>query len=422
MRIRRALLAAVLTLCTLGAARSGTAQEPTRRVTLDEALELFARNNLELRIARAEAGVVIGEKRQEAAYPNPTFTGTHEPLSDGDETYSEGYLNLSQRFVWPGTRSALGTARRHAIEAARRRLAADSSRLAFDVKRAYANAVEAEGVNRVLERVTKVFREGAESARDRYAEGDISLYDRQRIHLERVRYESRLAEAELETAASRRRLAALLLPEEEAPSLAPAGLPEELPRAVEPADLITAALARRRDLAAVTAALESADAGTSAARRGRIPDLVGTGGYKTQSDGLTGAFLGLTIELPVWDRGGGAVDAAEARASAARARFDLTRRQVENDVENAFEAYASALERAELIEPPPEGELDLLDIARTAYREGEMELIDLLDAAEALLDGETARIRLRGDLWVRYYDLERAVGGFAAMTNDGGAE
>jgi outer membrane protein TolC len=41
-----------------------------------------------------------------------------------------------------------------------------------------------------------------------------------------------------------------------------------------------------------------------------------------------------------------------------------------------------------------------------------MDLVQLLDAAEALWDARTAQARLKADLWTAYYDLERAVGGF----------
>lgn len=397
------------------------AQE-VRRVTLEEALELFARDNLELRIARAEADAAIGEARQSTAYPNLTVTGTHEPLSDGDRSYSESYLNLSQRFVWPGAQSAARTASGYTVDAARGRFAADSARLALDVKRAFIDAAQAERAEEVLARVTLVFREGDGSAKERYAEGDISLYDRQRIHVERIRYETRLADAALEAAAARRRLASLLIPTQDV-ALAPAGLPTGLPPIVEPAELAETAPARRRDLAAAAASLEAARSVASAARRSRIPDLVATGGYKTQSDGLSGVFLGVSIALPIWDRGSAAVQAAEAEAAAAQARLALTRRQVERDVSDAIQAYGSVVRRVELFgEPSGDDEPDLLDIASTAYREGEMELIELLDAAEALLEADLARIRLRADLWIRYYELERAGGGFGSQMNDGGEE
>ena len=68
------------------------------RVGLDEALSLFAANNLELRLAHSRRAEAAGLARQANAFPNPTATVTHEPLSRDGQDYSETYVNLSQRF------------------------------------------------------------------------------------------------------------------------------------------------------------------------------------------------------------------------------------------------------------------------------------------------------------------------------------
>lgn len=395
------------------------AQQP-RAITLDEALDLFAANNLELRLARAEAAEAAAVARQAGAYPNPTIIASHEPLSDADRSYSETYVNLSQRLEWPGTRSAQRDAAGRTAAAAAARLGADSARLAFEVKRAYTEAARAERAQRVLTRVTDVFRTGERSAEERYAAGDISLFDRRRIAVERARYETRLAEADLEAAAARRQLALLVAPTGEELQLAPADALAGLPPLILPERPLELALVRRDEVAAVEAAMESARAAASVARQERIPDLTATGGYKRQSDGFTGAFLGLSLPLPVWDRRGGAVDAANARVTAAESRLALTRRQVENDVRRALETYESLSRRADLLGAAATRDTaDLLEIARVAYAEGEMELITLLDAAEALWEAQTAEARLRADLWIGYYDVERAVGGFESGVNDG---
>lgn len=416
------IVTCTLSLAPIPAAGQAPVQE-TRTITLDEALDLFARNNLELRLARADAAAAGALDHQAAAYPNPSLTGTHEPLSDGDLSYSESYLNLSQRLEWPGTRSARRDAAGRAAEAARARLAADSARLAFEVKEAYASAVRAGRAEEVLTRVTEVFRTGERTAQERYDEGDISLYDRRRMRVERAGYETRLAEAALEAAAARRRLALLIAPEGEVVAFAPADALTELPPVVMAERAVATALDRRRELAAARAAVASARADATVARGERIPDVTATAGYKRQSDGLTGVFLGLSLPVPLWDRRGGAVAAAEARLRAAESRAALTRRQVENDVRRTLEAYRSLTRRAELLAEPATQEADdLLEIARVAYAEGEMDLLDLLDAAEALMEARLADIRLRTELWKSYYDLERAVGGFDAPLNEGGTE
>ena len=396
------------------------AQEPTRRVSLEEALRLFAANNLELRLARSRRAEATGFARQANAFPNPTATLTHEPLSRDGQSYSETYLTLSQRFELPGERSARATAANRVLGAAEARVRADSARLGFAMKQAFVEAAMAEEHLAISERVTGIFRLGAQSAAVREAEGDISLYELRRLLVERTRYENRLAEALLAVSAARRSLGLLILLEAEAPEVAPRD-----PLGVSPPERILervseGAISRRQEVVAARSEVEAARAGVRLARAERIPDITATGGTKRQSDGFSGLFLGVSIPLSLFDRSAGAVEATQAQVRSAEERLALTSRQVENDLRRTIETYRSLRGRTEFLgEDPLDEDPDLLQIAQVAYDAGEMDLVQLLDAAEALWDARTARARLKADLWTAYYDLERAVGGFDAPAGPG---
>lgn len=395
-------------------------QELPRRVTLEEALSLFSQNNVDLRVARADAAEAAALARQAAAYPNPELAATHEPLSGDGQNYSESYVNLSQRLQWPGTRSARQDAAERIAAAATARLTADSARLAFEVKEAWVDAALAERSAALLDRVTAVFREAERRAEERLREGDISAYDRRRIGLERLRYENILAEARLGASSARRTLALLVLPESDQLELAPADTLVSAPPSIDRERLIAGALARRSELAAAAAEVEAARASARAARSGRLPDLVATGGWKRQSDGLSGAFLGVSIPLPIWDRRAGEVEASDARVAAAAARMTEAERQVRNDVARALLAYEATEARIAMLRDSRTEATDLLAIAQVAYEAGEMDLVQLLDAADALREAQTLEARLRAELWTSYFDLERAAGGFDAATNNEG--
>ena len=197
--------AIVLVLAALAAPPSLAAQEAPG-ITLEEALRLFAVNNLDLRMARARAVEAAGLARQAAAFPNPTVAVTHEPLSVARRSYQESYLNVSQRVEVPGKRGARADAADHARTAAIAQLQADSTRLAFEVKRAFVEAALAAERAGVTERVTEVFRVASTSASTRHREGDVSLYDLRRIGLERARYENLEADAALSTGVAERAL------------------------------------------------------------------------------------------------------------------------------------------------------------------------------------------------------------------------
>jgi cobalt-zinc-cadmium efflux system outer membrane protein len=274
-------------------------------------------------------------------------------------------------------------------------------------------AARAERHAETLSRVTAIFRQAVESAGERYEEGDLSLYDRRRIEVERVRYESSLADAVLDLSLARRELALLVAPQADDLQLAPADPSVGMPPAMNLDRLQTLAVSRRPEVAAQEADMRSARAELSQARAQRVPDVTANGGLKRQSDGFSGLFLGMSVPIPMWNRSAGAIEAADARVSREETRLALARREIEEEARSTLEAYRSQMRRAEFLSEAGESSsFDLLDIAEVAYGAGEMELLGLLDAAEALRDAEMAEVRIQSDLWISYYDLERAVGGF----------
>ena len=383
-----------------------------RRVTLEEALDLFAQNSLELLLARSRSTEMAALAWQASAYPNPSAIITHEPLWKEGESYSETYLNLSQRLEWPGLRRARVGAARQLAEAAEAHLQADSLRLAYEVAKAYTEAAAAEERTVVLDAVTNLFRRADQSSQAMLVEGEVSGFSLRRLRVERARYENRFALSELDAQNARRRLTMLVLPDDDNVLVAPAEGMQNAPSRLTLEAVLERARAHRAELRSARAEVASAQAGLRMVRQERVPEPTVTAGYKRQSDGFSGVFLGLAAPLPVFDRNRGAIEAQEARLYAAETRLLLAERQIENDVRRAYEMYTSLVERSGLIAGELLGEADaLLQAARVGYAEGEMSLIELLDAAEAYRDARISTIDLQANLQVAYYDLLRASGG-----------
>ena len=401
----------------LASAAPGLVAQEVRSVTLDEAMSLFAANNLELRIARQRAVQAEGIARQAGAFPNPTISVSHEPLRGDGSRYSESYFNLSQRVELPARREARSEAAERRRDVARALVRADSLRLAFEAKRVFLEAVLADEILAVTERVAGVFDEASESARQRYDAGDLSLYELRRMAVEQSHYQTLRTTASLDQGRTQRALALVVDPRGDRHRLAAEPPSPAEPPAITDADIDALGVSLRPELAAARAELEAASAAARLARAERFPDLTATGGYKRQSDDLRGAFLALSIPLPLFDRGGGAVTAADADLVTEEERLALTRRQLENDLRRTADAYRGFAARTGLVGPGTVPEAaDLLDIALVSYEAGEMDLVELLDAAEALHRASTAEARLRIDLWIAYFDLERAMGGSGAAT------
>lgn len=383
-----------------------------RRVTLAEAIDLFAENNLELQEARARAAELSALSRQAAGYPNPSGLITHEPVWRGDESYWETYVNLSQRLEWPGLRSARIEAAEQLAEAAYADLQADSLRRMFEVAEAYTEAVAASQRRGVLEEVTEIFRRADRASEVMLAGGEVSGYRMRRLRIERARYENRLALEELAAADARRRLALLIVPRSDATQIYPSEELREIPTAVAFETALQRARAQRAELESARANVEAAQSAVAVARRERLPEPTLTAGLKRQSDGFKGIFLSTALPIPLFDRNQGMIAARQNRRSAAEARLSLVEARIEQDVRRAYEIYASLSGRVDLVSQGLLGEADeLLHAARVGYAEGEMSLAELLDAAGAYRDARISSLNLIADFQIAYFDLLRAAGG-----------
>ena len=403
------LLVTLLCGLVVPSADGQSVDAPSRRVSLEEALELFRSNNLSLQRRRSEVEAARGQARQAAAYDNPRMQATYEPVWRDGTQQSETYLNLSQRIALSGRRHRIEAAYQRA-DAAEARLRADSLRRAFEVAQSYVRAAAAESRFRRLRRVADVFRQADSSFAAREAEGEASGYAVRRVRLERARYEQQLAAARLDVQTTRQQLALLILPDE-AQTVGAKALPEARPPSITEAEALRAALERRPELRRWQAEVDAQQAALEAAQNASRPSPTITAGFKHQSDGFEGLFLGAALPLPLFNRNRGQAQAESAQLSATQTTQMLARREIRNDVLRAHSAYESFRQQMRLIgENLLPGSDDLLRIAQTSYGEGEMSLVELLDATEAYRDAQIQYIDLQTDLWIRYFDLLRATG------------
>lgn len=142
-----------------------------------------------------------------------------------------------------------------------------------------------------------------------------------------------------------------------------------------------------------------------------MPDPTVSLGYRRQEGGFQGLSLGLDLPLPLFNRGGGNRQAADARSAAAAHRLDLQRRLAENDLLTASDRYASSRARLETAADGLLADAEaLLASATAAYGENEMSLLELLDAANAFRSARLSALSMRSAAWIDYWDLLRAMG------------
>ncbi|MGE4054125.1 MAG: TolC family protein, partial [Vicinamibacterales bacterium] len=158
-------------------------------------------------------------------------------------------------------------------------------------------------------------------------------------------------------------------------------------------------------------AAERADREADAARRLRLPSPTLFGGVKradVDSDRQFAGVFGVSVSAPLFDRG----NREATRWLAERGRLETERvwieRRIRSEVEAAFIAFE--LRRAAVMADQTAAGEELLQIAEVAYREGEMGILELLDAARTAWRSRIRSAELRLEARLAEIALERAVG------------
>lgn len=338
-------------------------------------------------LAQAESALT-----EAALLPNPVFAFERERLG-GDAT--ERSAQISQTFDVSGRRALRREAAGQRLEAAR--LDGQDRRLALvaEVRQAFAETLQRDrsrdAARRWLERIEAAAQVAARLAQA----GEVSGYDRRRIEREAQTARARLAAAAADAARSREALAALAGKRaEDVAQLAG----ELLPQAPPELDVALAGLQRRPELASLLAQAEAFERERRAAARGWIPDLTVGVGHKrvTEAAGSdNGVIVGVSVAIPLFDRGQAAEQKSRAQGSTLRAehalRLDRAQAALRGVWRQAGELRAAAAAfRGEALA----GSRELSRIAEAAYGAGEASLLELLDAYRAELDAETTELDL----------------------------
>ena len=375
------------------------AQDRTER----EIVELIIRDGPHARAIRAETEVTRREQDARLAYPNPAVTYSREGAG-----FTE-FLQAEQSLPLFGTRAALsraGVAATAAAEADRdARLWALRSDAAAAAARLVAGQARLEAAQEYVREVERLI----EILRTREREGEGSRFDRLRAEQE-LRDTRQLVTAAAVSVAEERASLSGWLPREVGLTRI-AGTPDPQPLPVAADALLAKATSTRAELRALQHLAERATLEADAARRARLPSPSLFGGLKRADDGAgrqAGGVFGLTLSVPVFDAG----RREAARWGAERARVDAERASIEYRIRGEIVGASEVLSvrHAALSQEQQGAAVELVRIAEVAYREGEVGILELLDAVRTASRARIRSIELRLDARLAQIALERAVG------------
>jgi len=369
-----------------------------------EVVELIVRDGPQARAIRAEAEVTHREQLARLSYPNPSVTYSREGAGFTEFFQAEQSLSLF------GARDALsraGVAATAAAEAERDlRLWQLRSDAAAAVARVVSEQERLESVRAHMREVERLI----EILRTREREGEGSRFDRLRAEQELRDTNQVVTSAAVALAEARATVSGMLPRDALLTTVARSEIARQPSVPIE--TLFTRATSTRAELRALEQLGQRATFEADAARKARLPSPNLFGGVK-RADELsgrkTGGVFGVTVALPLFDDGGREAARWEAEGSRVAAERVFIEARIRSEIAGASEVLT--LRQAALSQEQPGTAEELVQIAVVAYREGEVGILELLDAARTASRAQTRSIDLRLDVRLAQIALERAVGG-----------
>lgn len=400
-----AILAASLALHSL---QEGPPQVQDAGLTLDQALDLARRRAPAVLSARAR----IDEARGRLAGASVLLRNNPVvEMAAGARGSARGELEaevgVSQLLELGGRRRA----RIEGAEAAVDRAASDSEeatrRLLRDVSRAFLRALHAGEGLRLAAAAESVGVEVLRAAQRRQEGGEVTLLDVNvaRVSLARIRAQVHQEEALLAAASGELRI---LLGMGEGEPLSLAG--DLRDRRRFQIDELIAGAPERPDLKALAAEAREAEAERRLGTGRAWPDL-GLGLRYEREEGDDVLLGGITLVLPVFDRGQGLRGEAGARARRALLDLEAGRRAVEVEVRTAFEVYRRREEALSRLEGEALPFLDQNEtLARRSYEAGQIGLVELMAVRRQVLEVRAFHLDLLLEAALSGVELQAAAG------------
>jgi cobalt-zinc-cadmium efflux system outer membrane protein len=396
--------------CSAQSAAQAAQQSPPLRLTEREALDRFWTSDPRIRALNARIDEIRATQAERTLWPNPSATFSRESVFGAHDTF----VLARQELPISGRRGRLQTAGALAVDVAHAEAQRDRVQLQAEARAAYGALLLAQQREQALLESIDALQTLVSVLRTREEGGEGSTYDRLRGQRALLDLEADRALASADRAQAQGRLAGYLGPGTSPDALVAAdGLFEAAAIAPLPA-LVEQALASRAEYQASAIAVARFEAERSAATRLRIPTPSLTGGFKRSDLGGIANFgylVSVDLALPLFSRGQAATALASAQKARAQAESESWRLQIEAEVRAAHQVASIHQERmlryqvaaATIAEP-------LAQMGRVGYEEGELSILELLDADRQALDARLQILELAAAARRAAIELDRVIG------------
>jgi len=395
------------------ATRPQTQAPAKRSITLAEAIEIFMRQNLELVAARYDIETADAEKLTARLRPNPQLTVGLSDLPVNlsgpfikEQTYSYG---ISQTIELGGKRSKRIETANAVSELARGQFQMAVWQLTNDLKRKFYTVVLNQSLLNLARENETTFAEIVKHTTELVNAGEISGLDLERVEVEKLKFDTDLANSQRDYEVALRDLRFALGGDYRAMEIEITGSIDYEPHQFSRDELLALALAARPDLKAAKLSELAADANIRLQNAQRIPDLSVGGGVDQVPAGTSTFTFGVGITLPVSDRNQGERAKALIAKKQAQNQEQLLTNQVLSDVDKALVAFEMQSRRVNLYRSGVITKVnDIQDKTQIALNAGESSTLDLLDAIRTRRDTLAGFYQTLFDYQMSLLDLELA--------------
>jgi cobalt-zinc-cadmium efflux system outer membrane protein len=401
---------AVALALLLAAGPLGAQQAPG--LTLQRARELARQTSPHITAAQSAVEAAAARERQARAFLNPDISYSREQTSGNGVSTSQNIASFDQRLEIGGQRGARVAAARLRQEAARARVAVAIRDLDYEVARAFIAVGTAARRAQLANRGAEQFTEASRIMTQRFEQGDVSGYEVRRVRLEAARYAAVAAQASFTARDARLRFNQLTGLTSDTALAALQAVAQGIDVESPPDSFVTVALAQNPELRAAELEVRAAESDATSIGREVVPSPTLSAGFKneetTTAERLSGFVAAVSLPLPLWDRRGGAVDAARAEARRLEAERAAARRRVQRMLQTTLEAVRAADRQQAALRAQlgPEAEA-ALQAAEVAFAEGEITLLEWLDAVRAYQEAEAAFADVLAESYTQRAALER---------------
>jgi cobalt-zinc-cadmium efflux system outer membrane protein len=367
------------------AARSQTSASATRPITVSDAVSIFLQQNFQVIAARYDIDTAEAEKLTARLRPNPEvtvgFEGVPLNLSGNLLTEQQYAYNISQTFELAGKRGKRISVANANADVARAEFETVLWQLTNDLKRKFYAVILAKSLLDLANQNEATFEEVVKHTSELVQAGEVSGLDLTRLEVEKLKFDTDLANAQRDYEVALRDLRVTLGGDYRTTEIEAVGSLDAQSYDFNFSDLRDKALAARPDLKAAKLSEVAADESIRLQDAQRIPDLDLAAGINQVPGGTSFFTYGVGITLPVHDRNQG--ERAKARIQKAKAQNQqrLVTNQVLSDVDKALVAFEIQKRRVDLYRTGVIAKVNSIqDLTEYSLKAGESSVLDLLDA------------------------------------------